>query len=69
MQHVAAGNPFDWRILVNGHLDELGVMRGTIENDLPFEEMRRRPDIKAHTQAGGSAADFSERIWEPPSDD
>ena len=64
-QHVAAGNPFNWRILVNGHLDELGYMRGAIDNDLPFEEMRRRADITERAQQAGSSADFSVRIREP----
>ena len=37
-QNVAAGNPFNWRILVNGKIDELGYQRGTINGELPFDE-------------------------------
>lgn len=62
VQHVAPGNPFNWRILVNGHLDELGYMRGNIDNDLPFEEVRARADITERAKAAGNALDFSRRI-------
>ncbi|MBW1883340.1 MAG: hypothetical protein JRJ58_07425, partial [Deltaproteobacteria bacterium] len=53
---------FNWSILVNGTLDELGYMRGTIDNSLPFEEVRRRADVTERAKAAGSSADFSTRI-------
>ncbi|MFT5441053.1 MAG: hypothetical protein ACI8W3_000093 [Myxococcota bacterium] len=62
VQHVAPGNPFDWRILVNGHLDELGYMRGTIDNTLPFEEVRARANITEKAKAAGTASNFSDLI-------
>jgi hypothetical protein len=62
VQHVSPGNPFNWRILVNGTLDELGYMRGSINNDLPFEEVRARADITERAKAAGTSADFSTRI-------
>jgi hypothetical protein len=62
VQHVSPTNPFNWRILVNGTLDELGYMRGSIDNSLPFEEVRRRADITERAKAAGSSADFSARI-------
>lgn len=62
VQHVAPKNPFNWRILVNGTLDELGYMRGTIDNRLPFEEVRKRADITARAKSAGSSADFSTLI-------
>ena len=62
VQHVAPGNPWDWRILVNGKLDELGYMRGTIDTSLPFEELRRRSQISAKARAAGDDAGFSRRI-------
>lgn len=62
VRHVAPGNPFNWRILVNGHLDELGYMRGNIDNTLPFEEVRARADITERARAAGNAPDFSDRI-------
>jgi len=37
---VAPDNPFDWRIIVNGYIDELGYERGLIDTSPPFEEIR-----------------------------
>jgi hypothetical protein len=44
-QNVSASRPFDWRVLVNGRIDQLGYERGTIDTSLPFEELRRRSAI------------------------
>lgn len=61
-QHVAPRNPFSWKLLVNGYLDELGYARGTIDTSLPFDELRRRSDITERARAVGDAPDFSARI-------
>jgi len=61
-QQVAAGRPFDWRILANGYLDELGYERGQIDTSLPFAELRKRSDITERARAAGNAPDFSARI-------
>jgi hypothetical protein len=62
-QHVAAGRPWDWRILVNGAIDQLGYERGTIvTGGLPFEELRARSAISARALAAGPGDDFPERI-------
>jgi len=63
-QHVAPANPFDWRILVNGYIDQLGYERGQIDTSLPFEELRAKSDITGKAKAAGHAADFSARIRE-----
>jgi hypothetical protein len=63
-QHVAPRNPFNWRILVNGYLDELGYMRATVDTSLPFAELRQRSNITERAKAADTAADFSERIRE-----
>jgi len=63
-QHVAAGNPFDWRILVNGKIDELGYERHQVDTSLPLEELRRRSNITEKARAAAGAADFSARIRE-----
>jgi hypothetical protein len=62
VKQVAPTNPFNWRILVNGTLDELGYMRGTIDNSLPFEELRAKADITERAKAAGHGSDFSARI-------
>ena len=63
-QHVAPGNPWDWRILVNGKLDEVGYERGTFDNSMPFAEARRRSDITARARAADGDPEFSQRIRE-----
>jgi hypothetical protein len=64
VDHVAPGNPFDWRILVNGLLDELAYSRGNVDTGLPFEELRARSDITARAKAADDDPAFSERIRE-----
>ncbi len=63
-QHVAPQNPFNWKILVNGYIDELGYERGTIDTSLPFEELKRRSDITQNGIEAGDDPDFSRRIRE-----
>ena len=62
VQQVSPGNPWDWRILVNGRIDQLGYSRGSIDTSLPFEELRRRSQIVEEAKAAGSSPDFSRRI-------
>jgi len=62
VMQVAPNNPFDWRILINGRLDELGYERGTIDTSLPFAELRRVSDIGEKARAADQAPDFSRRI-------
>ena len=57
---------FDIRMLLNGHLDEMGYERKEIPADasdgLPFEEMRAAHRISQLAQRYDDAADFSRRI-------
>ncbi len=64
IQHVAANNPWDWRILVNGRIDELGYERGTVDTSLPFPELRRRSAISEKAKRADRDPDFSQRIRE-----
>lgn len=61
-ENVSAGRPFDWRILANGYIDELGYQRGQIDTSLPFPELRRRSDITARAKAAYPGKDFSRGI-------
>jgi hypothetical protein len=61
-QHVAPGNPFDWRILVNGKLDELGYERGTIDTGIPFDELRRLSNVTERAKAADQSPEFSNLI-------
>ncbi len=64
VQQVGAGNPFDWRILANGYIDELGYKRHQINTSMPFPELRRRSDVTARARAAGDRGDFSQLIRE-----
>jgi len=62
VKHVVPQNTWDWRMLVNGYLDEAAYERGTINNRLPFDELRRRSHINARARAAGGDGNYSERI-------
>ncbi len=62
VQHVAPGNPWDWRILVNGKIDRLGYERGNVDTSLPFEDLRARSAVSERALAMDRAADFSTEI-------
>ena len=63
-KHVALGGAWNWRILLNGRLDELGYMRKNIDTSLPFSELRERSRINPRAMAAGNSVDFSARIRE-----
>jgi len=59
VRQVTPGNPFDWRILANGYLDELGYERGQINTSMPFAELRQRSDVTARAKTAADRGDFS----------
>ena len=61
-QHIGAAGSFDWRMLVNGHLDELLYERGQIDTTLPFAEITLRSDITDKAKAADDSPDFSAKI-------
>ncbi len=65
----ASGFPivWNWRMLVNGHLDELLYQRGMIPSVLPFTEIKARAQINERARSAGITPDFSERIRNAPS--
>jgi hypothetical protein len=54
--------PFDYRMLVNGQLDQLMYEREAFNQDLPFAELREVSEITDASIAADGAEDFSERI-------
>jgi len=63
MQRTAAERaPWDWRMLANGHGDELLYERGVIPTNLPLAELKRQVHINARAREAGNEADFSSRI-------
>jgi hypothetical protein len=61
-QNVRAGGRLDWRLLANGHLDELLYERGQIDTDLPFAGLRAHSNITEKAKAARDSPDFSVRI-------
>ena len=54
--------PWNWRMLVNGHLDELLYERRMIATNLPFAELKQRSHINNRAKAADKDADFSKLI-------
>jgi hypothetical protein len=62
-QRAAADRaPWNWRMLLNGHLDELLYERGAIVTNLPFADLKKLSNINARAKAADRAADFSQQI-------
>lgn len=62
--HVGEGNPWDWRILVNGYIDELGYERGMFNTSMPFSELKARSEITEKAKSADADAEFAARIRE-----
>lgn len=62
VQNVGAAGRLDWRMLANGHLDELLYERGQIDTSMPLAALRARSNITDKAKAAGGDADFSTRI-------
>jgi hypothetical protein len=64
-QRAAADRaPWDWRMLLNGHLDELLYERGMIVTNLPFAELKKLSNINSRAKTADPAVDFPEQIRE-----
>ena len=62
-QRAAADRqPWNWRMLVNGHLDELLYERGTIATNLSFAELKRQSLVNTQAKAADKDPEFSKRI-------
>jgi hypothetical protein len=61
-QNAGAGGRLDWRLLANGHLDQLLFERGQIDTGLPFIALRARSNITERAKTAGDSPDFSARI-------
>jgi hypothetical protein len=61
-QNAGAGGRLDWRLLANGHVDQLLYERHQIDTDLPFETLKSRSNITERAKAAGDSTDFSVRI-------
>ncbi len=53
---------WNWRLLLNGKLDELVYARGALDSSLPLPELKRRSWINPAAHTMNDAPDFSQRI-------
>jgi hypothetical protein len=64
IQHMGLSMPFDWRILVNGHLDELLYEKRVIDTSRPFADVKAASRIDERAKAADQDPAFSQRIRE-----
>lgn len=55
---------WDWRILINGYVDELVYELGGLDHSLPFPELKARSLINDRAKAADQDPEFSRRIRE-----
>lgn len=63
--HKAPYNPddrLDWRIIVNGFMDEMLYERKAVDTTLPFQELKKRSFINDRAKGQDKSADFSQLI-------
>lgn len=56
--------PWNWRVLLNGELDEFLYSKGDLAGDLPFERLKRQAWINPTAKKVGNSPDFSRRVRE-----
>ena len=61
---VTSSIPFDWRIILTGHLPGYLYDHGAVDISIPLEELRQRADVTGRIDAGLSEVEFSSRIRE-----
>ena len=64
LREIPPAPPFSISILVNGYLPQYAQEQGSLDTSLPFEELRRRSDVKQTGRAAYASEDFSRRIRE-----
>lgn len=58
----AKNKSWDWRILINGHVDEMAYENGALDRRLPFEQLKARSLINERARAAGDSPAFSRLI-------
>ena len=61
VQHIGDVRPWDWRLFVNGYIDQFLYEQGRLDTTLPFADLRARSHINDRAQAA-AAPEFSARI-------
>jgi hypothetical protein len=61
---VTSSIPFDWRIILTGHLPDYLYEHGAVDTRIPLEELRRRADVTRRVDGNLNETDFSLQIRE-----
>jgi hypothetical protein len=64
MRAVTSSIPFDWRIILTGHLPEYLYQHGAVDTRIPLEKLRERADVTDRVDGSLSEVEFSSRIRE-----
>ena len=64
MRAVTSSIPFDWRIILTGHLPSYLYEHGAVETRISLQELRQRADVTSRVEAGLSEVEFSSRLRE-----
>ena len=64
MRAVTSSIPFDWRIILTGHLPSYLYEYGAVDTRIPLEELRQQADVTNRVEAGLSEVEFSSRLRE-----
>ena len=59
---AGTGGRLDWRLLANGHADQLLYERRQIDTDLPIASLRAQSNITERAKAADHSPDFCRRI-------
>ena len=64
MHAVTSSIPFDWRIILTGHLPGYLYEHEAVDTRIPLEELLKRADVTGRVDGSLSEIEFSSRIRE-----
>jgi hypothetical protein len=64
MRAVTSSIPFDWRIILTGHLPDYLYEHGAVDTHISLEELRQKADVTGRVDGSLSELEFSSRIRE-----
>jgi len=64
IKSIGSAHPWDWRLLVNGYIDEHAYAIGAFDTSLPFEKLKSLSYISKRAQAIDHDPAFSARLRE-----
>jgi hypothetical protein len=62
MRAVTSSIPFDWRIILTGHLPSYLYEHSAVDTRIPLVELRQRADVTSRVDAGLREVEFSSRL-------